>query len=292
MSKPGSTRPREATGSTRGHVHTIHYELSYIAQNMTDPEALTVVLLHGFPGDAALWNPVLAALGTTPAVAFDLLGYGQSDHPWPADASVWGHADALNLALRQMDLRQVILVGFDLGGGVAQVLATRLAADLVRGLVLIDSTAFQMAFSPDWPLPEMEKRQDPEAPHHTAISEIETALRQTIPLGSADPASISGAILDAYVTPWLNELGKECLFQQIRGMVPVYQNSVGSDLAYLTCPTLIVWGELDTIIPMRWGQHLHRTIPGSRLRTIPDVGHLVLNDAPDAVGRLVADFVG
>jgi pimeloyl-ACP methyl ester carboxylesterase len=284
-------RPRNNPASPRGRVHSIHYELSYLHQGIVDPAAPVVVLLHGFPGDATVWKAVMPAITTHPVLAFDLLGNGESDKPWPADTSVWGHADALNLAMRDMGLQQVILVGYDLGGGVAQVLATRLMPERTRGLALVASNAFQHTNSPDWPLTEMEKRKDPEVPRHTSVDDLAAALRATVPGGSAHPESLTGAALEALVTPWLSELGKEIFFQQIQKMAPFYLNAVAADLAHLTCPTTIIWGERDTIFPPIWGERLKRAIPNATLTTIPSAGHLVLHDAPDHVGQALARFV-
>ncbi len=282
-------KPKNSPNSPRGRVHSIHYELSYLKQGTIDPAKPVVVLLHGFPGDATSWQGVMPAITTYPVIAFDMLGNGESDKPWPADTSVWGHADALNLALRDMGLQQIILVGYDLGGGVAQVLATRLMPELVRGLVLISSGAYQYAYNPNWPLPEMDKKQDPELPMHTKVEDLANELRQTIPQGSAK--GLSDDALGALVNPWLSELGKELFFQQIRKLVPYYLNAVAPDLKYLTVPTLIIWGEKDTLFPQQWGIRLNRNIPNSQLKVVPGAGHLILHDAPDQVGRLVADFV-
>jgi pimeloyl-ACP methyl ester carboxylesterase len=282
-------KPKNAPNSPRGRVHTIHYELSYLKQGTIDPAQPVVVLLHDFPGDATNWQPVLPALTRYPVLAFDMLGFGESERPWPADVSVWGHADALNLALRDMGLQQVILAGVGLGGGVAQVLATRLLAERVRGLALIDSEAYQYAFNANWPLTDMEKQQDPELPMHTPVDQFEAALRQTVPQASAK--GLSGAALDALVKPWLSDLGKELFYQQIRKLVPYYLNAVADDLTHLTCPTLIIWGEKDTIFPQQWGVRLARNIPNAQLQVIPGAGHLILNDAPDQVAKLLSDFI-
>lgn len=281
---------RQPSGTSRGRVHTIHYNLSFIQQGAIDVTKPVIVLLHDFPGDASSWSPILPSLTAHPVVAIDLLGNGESDKPWPADTSIWGHADAVNLALRKLGLEQVILVGVGLGGGVAEVLATRLMPDLVLGLVLIASAAYATSYSPNWPLPEMEKRRDPEAPMHTPSDALEADLRKTLPLGSSNPSSLSGAALDALVKPYLNHLGKEILFQQIRLLEPYYLNAVGADLAHLEIPTLIIWGDRDTIFEPKLGQRLQRAIPGSRLEIVKGAGHLILNDAPDAVARLLGDF--
>ena len=56
-------------------------------------------------------------------------------------------------------------------------------------------------------------------------------------------------------------------------------------------PVLIIWGEKDQQIPLKLAQRLHRDIPESRLVIIPDAGHLVLFDAPEAVGSALVDFI-
>ncbi len=288
------TMPRSSTTGTRtrGTVHTIHYQLSFIQQgDITDHMQPVVVFLHGFPGDATKWEPVLPSVTAHPALAFDLLGYGQSDRPWPADTSVWGHGDSLNLALRALDLRQIILVGYGLGGGVAQVLATRLMPELVKGLVLIDSIAYQYSFHPHWPLPDMAKSQDPQLPFQTKPEDLIAQLGETLPHASANPQSIGGEILDGYLKSWSDELGKEVFYEQVRRLVPYYLNAVAADLPLIACPTLLIWGERDAIVPQSIGQRLQRNIPGSRLEVVPGAGHLILDDAPARVAQLVADFV-
>ncbi|MGL1664136.1 alpha/beta fold hydrolase, partial [Vibrio parahaemolyticus] len=82
------------------------------------------------------------------------------------------------------------------------------------------------------------------------------------------------------------------LFQQIRQLTPYYLNAVASDLPRLTVPTSIIWGERDSVMPVKLGQRLNRAIPGSTLTVIPGAGHLILNDAGPQVGKALADFLG
>lgn len=284
-------RSRLVSDGARGHVHAIHYELSYLTQGKILPNEPVLVLLHGFPGDAVAWQKVMPQITSLPIVAFDLLGNGSSEHPCPADTSVWGHADVINLALRELELQQIVLVGYGLGGGIAQILATRLMPERVKGLVLIDSAAFQFSFNENWPLLDMTKRQELEASQHIQVSELEQMLRTTLPQGAANPAAISEATLDRYMKPWLSEEGKELLFQQIKNLVPSYVNAVSSDLASLEYPTLVIWGEKDRIFPLKIGQMLQHQLPRAKLVTIPDAGHLILDEAPEKVGVLINEFV-
>lgn len=282
----------QAAAERRGFVRTIHYNLSYIVRNPERGGAGAIVLLHDLPGGAYTWSDVLPALDATgrAVYAFDMLGYGQSEYPWPSDTSVWGHADSLTYAFQALGLIDIVLIGVGVGAATAQVLATRTYYGKVAKLVLINSYAYEYAFAPNWPLPDMEKRHDPEAPKHTPLDAVLADLRATLPQGSAKPNFLAGSKLDAYINPWNGEIGKEMLFQHVRLMLPLYLNSVGSDLKRLTIPVQIVWSEQDNITPLELGRRLAREIPGATLNTITGAGHLILDDAPDAVARLLADF--
>jgi pimeloyl-ACP methyl ester carboxylesterase len=288
-----STDSSTTTAQERRSGHAIHYTISYIVQGAEYGTDEAVVLLHDILGGAFTWDNVLPGLtGLKRAVyAIDMLGYGQSDHPWPADTSIWGHADCMNFLLQELNLTNIVLVGHGIGGGVAQVLATRLCPQRVAALVLIDSICYEYSFAPDWPLPDMAKRQDPDLPKHTAVEDLIHDLRETVANGVYQADRFKDA-LDAYVEPWDSELGKELLFQHIRLLHANYINSVSSDLKTMGKPALIIWGEKDAQMPLKFAQRLHREIAASRLVIVPDAGHLILFDAPQQVANALSDFVG
>jgi pimeloyl-ACP methyl ester carboxylesterase len=55
-------------------------------------------------------------------------------------------------------------------------------------------------------------------------------------------------------------------------------------------PTMILWGERDSIIPPRHGLAAHEAMPGSRLELFPDAGHLPHHQDPERFAQLLADF--
>ncbi len=272
--------------------HVIHYNLSYIVQGAEHGTDGAIVLLHDILGGAFTWRDVLPQLAATNRAVFaiDMLGYGLSDHPWPADTSIWGHADCLTFLFNQLNLTNIVLVGHGIGGGVAQVLATRLVRDRVAALVLIDTICYEYTFAPDWPLPEMQKQQDIDRPKQTRLEDMMHELQETLPMGSQNADRFKDVMND-WLQPWNSELGKQILFQQIRLLPPNYSNSVASDLHVLGKPTLIIWGENDMQIPLKYAQRLHREIRESRLAIIPGAGHLIQFDAPDQVASALADFI-
>jgi pimeloyl-ACP methyl ester carboxylesterase len=282
-----------AASAQRGTARSIHYNLSYAVVNEASGPHGAIVLLHDLPGGAFVWDAVMPQLAATghAVYAFDMLGYGQSDHPWPSDTSIWGQADALLYAFQGLKLREITLVGIGQGGAVAQVLANRLFRDDVARLALINSYAFGTAFAPDWPLPDMVKHQDPEAPHHTPLQDVLNDLRATLPNGSARPSTLSSDRIAAYVDEWNSNVGKQLLYQHVRLMIPNYINSVSTDNAKLTIPVLLLWGEQDKVTPPALGERLRDEIAGAQFVSIANAGHLLLEDAPAEVGKRLAEFV-
>ena len=281
------------TGTQERHTErVIHYNLSYILQGAEWGTDGAIVLLHDIMGGAFTWRDILPQLASTRRAVYviDMLGYGQSDHPWQSDTSIWGHADCLFFLFEQLNLSNIVLVGHGIGGGVAQVLATRLSRERVAALVLIDSIAYEYTFAPDWPLPDMKQKQEPDRPKETELEEMIHELQETLPNGTRFPDRFKQFMHD-WIAPWDSELGKELLFQQIRLLHPNYSNAVASDLKVMGKPTLIIWGEHDAQMPLKIAQRLHHDIPESRLVIIPNAGHLILFDSPDDVARAIGDFV-
>jgi pimeloyl-ACP methyl ester carboxylesterase len=282
-----------ASGPQRRRAHVIHYNLSYVVQGAEHGTNGAIVLLHEIPAGAFAWADVMPQLASAnrAVYAIDMLGYGQSDHPWPADTSNWGHADALSMLFEQLNLTNIVLVGHGLGGAVAQVLATRLSRERVAALVLIDTYCFEYSFAPNWPLSEMKKRQDVDAPKQTKVEDLIADLKERLPNGSYNPQRFQSFLSD-YIEPWNSELGKEVLFQHIRLLIPGYTNSVSTDLKRLGKAVLIIWGQNDQQVPLKFAERLHREIPEAELVIVPEAGHLILFDAPGAVASALSNFIG
>jgi pimeloyl-ACP methyl ester carboxylesterase len=280
------------SGLERRAAKVIHYKLSYVVQGAEYGTDGAIVLLHDLLGGAFTWETILPQLASLKRAVYtiDLLGYGASDHPWPADTSTWGHADSLQFLLDELSLTNIVLVGHGLGGGVAQILATRLSVARVAALVLIDTICYSHAFAPDWPLSEMEKSQDPELPFQIPVADAQNDLRATLPAAVENKAAFANEI-DKYLEPWNSHTGKEVLYQHVRNLVPYYTKAVSSDLKVLKIPSLIIWGEKDQQNPVRLARRLHRDIPGSQLVMIPNAGHLVLFDNPAQVSQTLVDFI-
>jgi pimeloyl-ACP methyl ester carboxylesterase len=55
-------------------------------------------------------------------------------------------------------------------------------------------------------------------------------------------------------------------------------------------PTIMIWGEDDVFAPPELGRQLERLLPGAKLHWVPNAGHQVQTDQPDAVVKIITEF--
>jgi 3-oxoadipate enol-lactonase len=236
-----------------------------------------VLLVHGASGDAAsYWARLRVALaGEWRVVTYDQRGFGRS----PCDvrridvAQLAGDAAAL---LEHLGAAPAAVVGLSLGGMVAQQLAAT-RPDLVHSLVLagtgprigprltlLGSVLGRVATSGD---PDL--LFDLNLLLHSERF-IEDHADQVPALRRHFAASAATAMRDG-----LQE-------QVVWPGVP--EGSIG-------CPTLVVHGEEDAEMPVRYARQLARQIPGAELQVLQDAGHKCSDDQPDRFAELVTDFL-
>ena len=85
--------------------------------------------------------------------------------------------------------------------------------------------------------------------------------------------------------------GQAAFYRQIAQMDQKYTDEVAPRYGEVRCPTLILWGEQDRWIPIERGRQLQRAIPGSGFRAIANAGHLVQEDAPEAIVAALRSFL-
>lgn len=77
------------------------------------------------------------------------------------------------------------------------------------------------------------------------------------------------------------------VYRQIAQMDDRYTDEIQDRLDEIRCPVTLLWGEQDAWVPVDRGRNLAQRIPGASLHTVADAGHLVLEDAPEAVLAVV-----
>ena len=216
-----------------------------------------VVLIHGLAGSGRWWArnvPVLAARYRVYVV--DLIGFGGSRR---AGRFVLAEA-AKRLAdwMASVDIPRASVVGHSMGGLIAVDLAATLP-ERVERLVLVDAATFSPG--PDY------------GRHAVGLLRW---LRYA-PLGFL-PVLLADA--------W--RAGPFTLASAARELLAA---DVSPRLARVRAPTLIVWGEHDSVVPPAVGEQLRAQVPGSRLVVIPGAAHNPMWDRPAEFNRALLEFL-
>jgi pimeloyl-ACP methyl ester carboxylesterase len=236
-----------------------------------------LVLVHGTPFSSFVWRriaPLLFELRTV--YWYDLLGYGQSEMRDGQDVSLGIQNKVLSALLRHWALDRPDVVAHDFGG------ATALRAHLHDGseyhsLSLIDPVALA-----PWGSPFVQHVRRHEAACAGLPAYIHAAIVSAYIKGAAF-SPLTEDTLAAYAKPWVGEVGQAAFYRQIAQMDQRYTDEIASHLGSVRCRTLIMWGEKDEWIPIERGKTLSGLIRGSIFRPIPGAGHLVQEDAPEAI---------
>jgi pimeloyl-ACP methyl ester carboxylesterase len=248
-----------------------------------------VVLLHGFGTSSFLWReigPVIANAGHT-AFAVDLMGHGESDRPFDADVGIAAQAEYLDRMMTGLRVARAVVVGVDLGGGVA----LRLAAthpERVTRLVLINTIAFD-----EFPGRDIRTLQKNTARFAFRLARGvlgATSLLTPLLEGSvADPAHMPTKLVARYLASYVGRDGVAHLLALARSLRS--DDLVELDLQRVRAPTLVIWGEEDQWLDPEIPSRLVEAVPDARLLRVPGAGRLVPEDAPDALARQLLEVI-
>ncbi|MFB6286741.1 MAG: alpha/beta fold hydrolase [Candidatus Bipolaricaulia bacterium] len=261
--------------------------IAYTEQGQGPP----VVLIHGTPSHSYIWRHVLPAVRDAGyrVFAFDLLGFGRSEKPaFERDTSVAAQAELLDELLEHWDVPSAHLVGHDLGGAVSLIVAVR-HPERVRSLLLADTVSYDSWPSETWQAIIERRMDDYQA---MPLDDFRAMMTRQLRMTVFDKGRMSGATLEAYLAPFRTELGKMAFFaHQVQHYDSRYTEAIEDDLARLTVPVRIVWGENDEWQPLAYGERLRADIPEATLVTIPEAGHFVMEDAPERVRSEIVTFL-
>ena len=95
----------------------------------------------------------------------------------------------------------------------------------------------------------------------------------------------------AYFRPWQGPAGQAAYYKFLGQFDEGYLSRIEGKLGQIAMPTLVIWGREDTWIPLSHGEQLKALIPGAQLRIVPEAGHFIMDDAPEAVSGLLSQFL-
>lgn len=252
----------------------------------------TLVFVHGLSGSWPNWLEQLPVFARDRRViAMDLPGFGHS--PMPADRiTISGYARMLDELMEALGLGAATLVGNSMGGFVSVELAINFPQRVER-LVLISPAGLSTY-------------------RHPRAERLEPYLLRAAPLVAAytgwtaarsDSFACRPGLRNltlGFVTRHPSRLNPALAAEQLRGAgKPGFMQALRANLEYpvrerlpeIACPTLIVWGEEDKVIPVGDASIFEELISGSRKVIFKDTGHMAMLERPGAFNELLAGFL-
>jgi 3-oxoadipate enol-lactonase len=238
-----------------------------------------LVLIHGLGSSADDWFLQLPAFAPHYlCVAVDLRGHGLSDKPAGRYTVGLFAADVAAL-IHALDLTPAHIVGLSLGGMVAQQLAVA-HRQVVRSLSLINTLPGL------WPPPRQIVRMG--------------LRRFTPPWRSPDMRVVAERVSDdLFPDPALRLLRTQAVGRLAANDPQAYRRATlavasfwpGPALKRIACPTLIIAGDADRVVPDIYQARLRRALPDARFVSVPGAGHACNIDHAEAVNAAVLEFL-
>ncbi len=246
-----------------------------------------LVLLHGLGASSFSWRHNRARLAQHfRVITPDLPGHGRSPAPLDADYRVETLVQGVLDFLDWHRIETAVLGGNSLGGGLS-LLAAAAQPERVNALVLLAPAA--------------------------ALTRIPYAF---YPLRLPILGAAVAACLGPWLLPWFMRLvyyhPDRLIPEAVAGYAPPYRDlrrrlavrqvcrqleirplpALADLLSRLTLPTLLIWGEADRILPAAQGHWLQQHLPRAEFHLLPEVGHAPQEEAPEAVNKIIIDFLG
>ena len=236
-----------------------------------------LVMVHGTPFSSQVWRRIAPLMASRRRVFFyDLLGYGQSERKDGQDVSPAIQTMLFAALLREWGLERPEILAHDFGG------MTALRAHYLEGcgygrLTLVDPVALPPSGSPFFRHVAAHEAAFAGQPDYTH----EALLRVYIQGAAHDP--LTDEAMGIYMRPWQGEVGRPAFYRQIAQMKDRYLEEIEASYGPMDWPVVILWGEQDRWIPVSVGERLASKLTGGALTRVPGAGHLVQEDAPEAI---------
>lgn len=273
------TRAAAPTNEERWH-HGPYGSMRY--QVMGPPDGMPLLLVHGFGSLLEHWMDTMPTLATTMrCYALDLYGLGYSAMPRiTPNTHLWG--EQLAYFAEHVVGQPTVLVANSLGGSAA-LAAARLQPAWVRALVLVDTTGLagmltnldmaRSLFIAAAGLPMLGETM-------TLVMNGKLGVQAFLHGLYYRQSRVRPALVAALAGPFGRPSTARLCLHMIRNLddltVPIARGD-------LTMPTLLVWGERDPLLPVRFATIVRdELLPHADIVTIPASGHCPFDETPQA----------
>lgn len=272
------------------------HKIAYTDTGVKNPDAKTLILLHGVPTSSWMYRKVISGLQKNMRViTIDFLGYGSSDKP-EADDTIYLHEKQAERTLALLDhlgVEQFSVLMHDMGGLVAWELM-RSSKNKIKNLIVLNTVINKTGFeNPDIDA-RFFTRQMMKAYNNPVTSAV--ILKKTFDdLGLVNEHKLNEAECYGYVAP-IREGSDGALFSFYSQLdEKLFARLEENRLLFkgYTGKTLILWGAKDKTLTTKQIPILQETlsIPDQNIHIYPDNAHFLAEEIPDEIVGKVTDFL-
>jgi pimeloyl-ACP methyl ester carboxylesterase len=261
--------------------------INYVDVGSGDEEP--VVLVHGLGGQWQNWLENIPRLAQDRRVlALDLPGFGLTPEPSNGKISIPGYGRCVDAFCEKLGLGKVDMVGNSMGGFVAAEVVIQFPKRVSR-LVLVSAAGITSADSLQAPILTIGRLASAIA-MNTAAQDRQLAARPITRHASLALVARHPRLLKADLAyeGFFKGAGKGGFGAALRACLDY---DFRDRLPDVKVPTLIVWGEKDSIIPVRDANEFERLISDSRKVVMKDTGHIPMAERPQAFNDVLVDFL-
>jgi pimeloyl-ACP methyl ester carboxylesterase len=272
------------------HLHQVEIEgsrVNYVDIGSGDGPA--VVLVHGLGGQWQNWLENIPRVARERrVVALDLPGFGLSEMP-SERISISGYGRCVDALVEHLGLQRVDVVGNSMGGFVASEVAIQFP-ERVERLALVSAAGISSANASRAPVLTAGRIATAvtayTAARHQAIARRPVTRHFALVFVARHPSKLRSdlvweGLMKGTDKPGFDDALRACLEYDFRDRLPEIRS-----------PTLIVWGQNDSIIPARDAEEFERMIDDSRKVVLEDTGHIPMLERPAAFNDLLLEFLG
>jgi pimeloyl-ACP methyl ester carboxylesterase len=257
-------------------------------QEFGDASNPTIIFIHGYTASLYVWKtvaPMFADAGFH-VVALDLLGFGYSDKPSWFDYAISSQARMVARFMNRLGIGRATIVGSSYGGAVAATVALDYP-ERVGKLVLVDAVCNDnLKNHPILKLAAIPGLGEAITPF-LVDSRAFQRFRMRGTLAPANHRLITTDRVESILRPLSAADAHHSLLATSRAWSA---ERITEDAHLIDQPTLIVWGEDDTVIPVKDGRTLHDSILHSRLVILKDCGHVPQEEKSELFTEIVSEF--
>ena len=254
-------------------------------------EGRPVVFVHGILVNGLLWRRVTPKLDGVRTIVPDLpLGSHEAPMRPGADLTPPGLAKLIADFIDALGLDDVVLVGNDTGGALAQLVAAN-HPERIGALVLTPCDAFENFLPPMFKGLQLAARVPGALSAFIAPLRVRAARRLPPAFGWLRKRPIEDEVSDGYLQPFFDHAGvRRDLRKVLAGISTRHTLDAAERLTAFGKPALVVWASEDKVFPVEHGRRLAQILD-ARFVEVPDSYSFVPEDQPGELAELLDDFV-